>query len=129
MSTIAIVGAGTGLGLSIARVFGKRGFQVAPIARNQEKLDGLVATLEQDGITAAGFAADILDRPSIETAFAQIVERFGAIDVLEFSPAPHTPIPGFVMAGPLEVSPENLQPQLDYYLYGGIVAAHQVCRR
>ncbi|MBB5826681.1 hypothetical protein [Micromonospora carbonacea] len=30
------------------------------------------------------------------------------------------------MAGPLDVTVENIQPQLDYYLYGGITAAQQV---
>lgn len=46
MKTIAIVGAGPGLGLSIAKKFGKNGFQVALVARNEEKLNQLVAVLK-----------------------------------------------------------------------------------
>ena len=78
------------------------------------------------GFDAAGFAADIMDRPSLDGAFARIEERFGAVDVLEFSPAPHDPVPGITMAGSLDATVENVQPQLEYYLYGGMAAARQV---
>jgi hypothetical protein len=40
-----------------------------------------------EGITAAGFAADVGARPSLVAAFAAVRERFGPVDVLEFSPA------------------------------------------
>src|SRR5262249_39234036 len=87
MPTIAIVGAGPGLGLSIARVFGRHDFSVALVSRSQEKLDGLVAELGESGVDAAGFAADVTDRPSLAAAFARITERLGRVDVLEYSPA------------------------------------------
>ncbi|GAC42354.1 SDR family NAD(P)-dependent oxidoreductase [Paenibacillus popilliae] len=38
MKTIAIIGAGPGLGMSLAKKFGEKGFKVAAIARNPEKL-------------------------------------------------------------------------------------------
>ncbi|SHN15327.1 SDR family NAD(P)-dependent oxidoreductase [Cryptosporangium aurantiacum] len=126
MPTIAIVGAGPGLGLAIAQVFGRQGFGVALLSRSQEKLDGLVAQLGEAGIEAAGFAADVLDRPSLTAALAAATERFGSIDVLEYSPAPHTASPTLAMADVLDVTPENLQPQLDYYLYGAVTAANAV---
>jgi NAD(P)-dependent dehydrogenase (short-subunit alcohol dehydrogenase family) len=126
MPTIAIVGAGPGLGLSIAKVFGRNGFSVALAARTQEKLDRLVAELVELGIDAAGFAADVMDRPSLAAAFTRVKDRFGAVDVLEYSPAPHNPVPGITMAGALDVTADNIQPQLDYYLYGGIAATRQV---
>jgi NADP-dependent 3-hydroxy acid dehydrogenase YdfG len=126
MPTIAIVGAGPGLGLSIAKVFGASDFSVALVSRTQEKLDDLAAELSEVGIDAAGFAADVMDRPSLADAFARIKSRFGEVDVLEYSPAPHNPVPGITMTGPLEATLENIQPQLEYYLYGGITAARQV---
>jgi hypothetical protein len=55
-------------------------------ARNQEKLDGQVAELGAEGITAAGFAADVTKDASIKAAFAAAKARFGQIDVLEYSP-------------------------------------------
>lgn len=126
MPTIAIVGAGSGLGLSIAKTFGARGFSVALVSRTQEKLDALAAELTTAGIEAAGFAADVMDPTSIAVAFAAITDRFGAVDVLEYLPAPHTPVPGLSNPGPLEVNRANIQPQLDYYLYGAIAATDQV---
>jgi NAD(P)-dependent dehydrogenase (short-subunit alcohol dehydrogenase family) len=126
MPTIAIVGAGPGLGLEIARVFGNQGFAVALLARSQSKLDGLASTLGAEDIEAAGFAADITDPNSLASGFAAIADRFGAVDVLEFSPAPGPGSPGMGMVDVLELSRENVQPQLDFYLFGGIVAAEQV---
>lgn len=126
MPSIAIVGAGAGLGQSIAKTFGRNGFSVALVSRTQSKLDTLAAELGQAGIEAAGFAADVMDRASLVDTFARIKQRFGTVDVLEYSPAPKSPVPGITMASPLEVTVENIQPQLDYYLYGGITAAQQV---
>lgn len=125
MPTIAIVGAGTGLGLAIARRFGSEGFDVALISRNRGKLDALVAELAADGITAAGFPADVLDRPGLRAALTAAKERFGGIDVLEYSPADAS-------AGPLapvdirQATPENVQPQIEYYLYGAMTATDVV---
>lgn len=125
MSTIAIIGAGPGLGLAIARRFGSEGWSVALISRNQQKLDTLVDVLTADGITAAAFPADVLDRPALTAALGAAAERFGSIDVLEYSPADAT-------AGPLApvdiraATPENVQPQIEYSLYGAMAATAAV---
>ncbi|WP_131767586.1 SDR family NAD(P)-dependent oxidoreductase [Candidatus Protofrankia californiensis] len=127
MSTIAIVGAGPGLGLSIARRFGKEGFTVALVSRSQGRLDDLVGQLEKDGITAAGFAADILDRPALTGALHRATERFGPVDVLEFSPAPkQADDPALTPVSALEVNVENIQQQIDYYVYGAVTAVQAV---
>ncbi|GAA4972733.1 NADP-dependent 3-hydroxy acid dehydrogenase YdfG [Nonomuraea thailandensis] len=126
MPTIAIVGAGPGLGLAIARTFGSRGFDVALIARTKDKLETLVAQLGKEGITAEAFPADVLDRPSLTTALEAAADRFGGIDVLEYSPAPHSPVPGLSMAVPSEVTVDNLQPQIEYNVYGALAAAAAV---
>ncbi|WP_432877486.1 SDR family NAD(P)-dependent oxidoreductase [Kribbella sp. CA-245084] len=126
MSTIAIVGAGPGLGLSIAKTFGRNGFQVALVSRSQEKLDRLTSELKTLDIDAAGFAADLMDRPSLVDALGRIKDRYGDIDVLEYSPAPHDPVPGVTMVDPLQVTVENMQPQIDFYLHGAITAVQQV---
>jgi NAD(P)-dependent dehydrogenase (short-subunit alcohol dehydrogenase family) len=122
MPVIAIVGAGPGMGLSIAKLFGGHGFEVALVARDAAKLGTLIAQLEEQGVSAAAFTGDVTDRPSLVAAFEQIKERLGRVDVLEYSPATRE----VEMAGPLEVTPENLQPQIEYYLYGAVTAAAQV---
>ncbi|HWI10634.1 MAG TPA: SDR family NAD(P)-dependent oxidoreductase [Burkholderiaceae bacterium] len=86
MSTVVVVGAGPLLGKSIAKGFGKRGFNVALIARRAEALQQLVSELQGEGIEAAGFAADITSDHQITEAFDKIKTTFGAVDVLEFSP-------------------------------------------
>ncbi|RSM64531.1 short-chain dehydrogenase [Actinoplanes sp. ATCC 53533] len=126
MPTIVIVGAGAGLGLSIGKVFGRNGYNVALVARDQTKLDALATQLCEYDIEAAGFTADLMDRPSLVDAFDRIKQRFGTIDVLEYSPAPHRPVPGITMAGPLEATVDNLQPQIDFYLHGAVTATQQV---
>lgn len=124
MPTIAIVGAGPGLGLSIAKVFGRNGFSIALISRTQDKLDHLAAELGEAGIDAVGFAADVTQRPSLTDAFARINDRYGRVDVLEFSPSPGMSPES--MIAPLDATVENIQPALDYYLFGGLAAAQQV---
>ncbi|CAM5705998.1 SDR family NAD(P)-dependent oxidoreductase [Streptomyces canus] len=126
MPTLAIIGAGPGMGLAIARTFGSRGFDVALIARTKEKLQALVDQLGQEGITAEAFTADVLDRPSLTAALDAVKVRFGGIDVLEYSPAPHSPVPGHALAAPSEVTVDNMQPQIEYLFYGAITAAQAV---
>ncbi|MCM3506503.1 SDR family NAD(P)-dependent oxidoreductase [Curtobacterium sp. ODYSSEY 48 V2] len=125
MPTIAIVGAGPGLGLAIARTFGKEGFSVALVSRTQAKLDQLAAQLESEGITAKGFTADVLDRPSLTAALQAVKEHFGSIDVLEYSPA-DTAGGVFETVDVRHTTPENVQPQVEYYLYGAMTATAAV---
>jgi NADP-dependent 3-hydroxy acid dehydrogenase YdfG len=122
---IAIVGAGPGLGLAIARRFGREGFQAALISRTQSKLDALAAELAADGIEAVGFAGDVLDRRSLRAALDAAAERFGPIDVLEYSPAPSGEA-DLDRVDVTQVTVENIQPQVEYYVYGGVTAAQAV---
>lgn len=126
MPVIAIVGAGPGLGLSLAKTFGAQDFQVALISWSQEHLDGLVAQLDAAGVEAAGFPADVRVPASLVEAFDGVSDRFDAVDVLEFSPATQLPEPQLTVADPLEVTVENLRPQIEFYLYGAVTAAQQV---
>lgn len=122
MKTIAIVGAGEGLGMSIAKKFGQNGFRVALIARNEEKLNRLVIELEQLGIEAAAFQADILDKEQIEMAFAAIKEKYGFIDVLEYSPTPSIN----TVAPSLDVTEENALYQFQFNVIGALSSVRQV---
>jgi short-subunit dehydrogenase len=54
MPTIALVAAGTRLGLSLGRVFGCHGFDVALIARSEERLGELTEKLASVNAGAAG---------------------------------------------------------------------------
>jgi NADP-dependent 3-hydroxy acid dehydrogenase YdfG len=121
MPVIAIVGAGPGLGLSIAKVFGRHGYQIALISRNETHLAGHVATLSGEGITAEGFAADASSPESLSAALGKAADRFGGIDVLEFSP-----IAGLAMTDPVTLTVDDLRAHVETLLYGAVSAAQAV---
>jgi NAD(P)-dependent dehydrogenase (short-subunit alcohol dehydrogenase family) len=122
MPTIAIMGAGPGMGLAIAQTFGKEGHQVALLSRTPANLEPVVAALAGQGIEAAAFAADVLDRPSIVAGLAAVKQRFGQIDVFEYSPAN----PALPMASSTELTHDNVQIQLDFYVHGAVAAVNEV---
>lgn len=126
MPVIAIVGSGPGLGLSIARRFGREGFAVALISRSAANLAALTADLRRAGIEAAGFEADVRDRPALTAALTAATQRFGQVDVLEYSPAPHGASAGLTMTNVLHVTAENVQAQVEFYVYGAITAVQAV---
>ena len=59
--TIAVFGAGPGMGRSVARRFGREGFRVALVARNQERLAAFTEELAGDGIDATRLAEERAD--------------------------------------------------------------------
>ena len=122
MGNIVIVGAGPGLGMSIAKKFGKNGFRVALIARNEEKLKQLVIELEQLGIEAASFKADILNKDQISLAFTTIKEKYGFIDVVEYSPTPSID----TVTNALDVTEENALYQFQFNVLGAISSIREV---
>jgi NAD(P)-dependent dehydrogenase (short-subunit alcohol dehydrogenase family) len=124
MSTLAIVGAGPGLGLAIARTFGSRGYNIALISRNRAKLDALIDQLAAEGITAAAFPADVLDRESLTRALGEAAAYFGGIDVLEYSPVGTAADTKLTL--PSGTAPEDLQQQIEFQLYGAIAATSAV---
>lgn len=122
MPTIAIMGAGPGMGLAIAQTFGKEGHQVALLSRTPANLEAVVAALADQGIEAEAFAADVLDRPSIVSGLAAVKQRFGQIDVFEYSPGN----PALPMASSTGLTHDNVQIQLDFYVHGAVAAVNQV---
>lgn len=68
MKTIAIVGAGPGLGLSLAKKFGEKGFRVAVISRNPDKLSIILKKLRELNIEAQSFVADVTDLAALKQA-------------------------------------------------------------
>lgn len=122
LKTIAIVGAGPGVGMAVAERFGAEGFRVALVARNAEKLEGMVKALQERGIEAAAFIADIRDRAGLVAALGQAIAAFGAIDVLEYSPTPTSES----LLPPREMTEENEQLHLEMGVLGAITAVRTV---
>ncbi|MBL1112784.1 SDR family NAD(P)-dependent oxidoreductase [Streptomyces sp. 110] len=124
MTSIAIVGAGPQLGLAIARTFGSHGLDVALISRDRDKLDDLVGTLTTEGITAAAFPADVLDRGALTQALKDAATQFGRIDVLEYSPV--GTFGSTTLTSPADTEPPHVQHEIEFQLYGAMTATKAV---
>jgi NADP-dependent 3-hydroxy acid dehydrogenase YdfG len=80
-SVVAITGASAGVGRAVAVAFGRNGWRVALIARGPERLASAAQAVEEVGGQALVFPADVADAGAIEAAAAEIVARWGRIDV------------------------------------------------
>jgi len=105
--TILITGASTGIGKSTAELFQSKGWNVVATMRNPE--DGAdLAALENVLVTRL----DVTDAKSIDTAVAEALENFGAIDVLLNNA-------GYGAYGPLEsFEMERIKRQFDTNVIG-----------
>jgi short-subunit dehydrogenase len=84
---VAIAGMGEGIALAIARRFGREGFAIAMLARNEKKLQYFQQSLEAEGYEAQYFIADAGNETSLESAFASIRETLGNPEVLIYNAA------------------------------------------
>jgi NADP-dependent 3-hydroxy acid dehydrogenase YdfG len=126
MPAIALVAAGARLGLSLGKVFGGHGFDVALIARSEERLGELPGKLAAEGVAAAGFPADVTDRSALAAALGSAAGRFGRIEVLHYSSPGAGTTETLRSTGALDVTVDNLQPQIECICYGGITATRAV---
>lgn len=122
MATLAIVGAGPGLGAAVARRFGREGFAVALISRDQSKLDALAAELADDGVSARGYSADVRDAAALEQALASAAADLGPITALQYSPLPARAY----LEPVLDLTPELALDALSFSALGLITAARVV---
>jgi NADP-dependent 3-hydroxy acid dehydrogenase YdfG len=121
-SSIVIVGAGPNLGAAVARRFGREGFAVGLVARNEEKLAGLADQLGADGLTAAYAAADIRDTDALSAAIGGLAERLGDVEVLEYSPLPAREF----MKPILETTADDVRGPLEFSVLGAVAAVTAV---
>jgi NADP-dependent 3-hydroxy acid dehydrogenase YdfG len=120
--SLVIVGAGPNLGLAIARRFGREGFSVGLVSRNQAKLDDLAGQLRSDGITAAAAAADIRDSDALAAAIRSLAGELGEVEVLEYSPLPAREF----MKPILETTADDVRGPLEFSVLGAVAAAQAV---
>ncbi|GGV27844.1 short-chain dehydrogenase [Streptomyces filipinensis] len=122
MNSIAIVGAGPGLGAAVARRFGREGFEVALFARDRGRLDMLVGDLDESGVRARGFVADVRRPQELAGALERAAGEVGTIEVLQYSPVPHRDF----MRPVLETGPRDLVGPVEFSVYGPVAAVQQV---
>ena len=116
--TALIVGAGRGLSASLARRFAKEGMKVALASRDPSKLDALC---RETG--AIAYACDVSDARQVEGLFAQVDEKFPALDVAVFNPSAR-------QRAPLtDLDPKEVQRALTVTAMGGFLVAQQAAKR
>ncbi len=77
-----VTGAGVGIGRAIAETFANFGADVAVCDRDRANLDLTAAAITAAGRQVITGELDVRDREAVELHVAQVVERFGRIDVL-----------------------------------------------
>jgi NAD(P)-dependent dehydrogenase (short-subunit alcohol dehydrogenase family) len=98
-----VTGGARGLGLVIARQLVARGAKVAICSRTAEELEIAAADLRHRGGDVIAHPCDVTDIAQVEGLTAQIVERWGGIDLL------------FNVAGVIEVGPFDSMTTDDFH--------------
>ncbi|WP_095053025.1 SDR family oxidoreductase [Pseudomonas sp. Irchel s3b2] len=79
---VVITGASSGIGEASARLLAKQGAHVVLGARRFDRLETLVAELNEAGQSAAFRAVDVTRRDDMQAFIDFAVERFGRVDVI-----------------------------------------------
>lgn len=79
---VVITGGSSGIGKALAEVFGKNGSRVLITGRNKADLERAVTELQEKGVEAAGFQADVSQVEDNQKMAAEAIRLYGRIDVL-----------------------------------------------
>jgi NAD(P)-dependent dehydrogenase (short-subunit alcohol dehydrogenase family) len=71
-----------GLGAALARGFGREGYRVVITARRLDRLQALADVMAQEGAQALPIACDVTHRAKVNNLSAEIVARWGAVQIL-----------------------------------------------
>lgn len=77
-----VTGASSGLGAHFAKVLASAGAKVVVAARRAEKLDALVASIQENGGEAIAVTMDVTNSASVVSAFDMAEKSYGTVDIL-----------------------------------------------
>ncbi|MEE4212092.1 MAG: SDR family oxidoreductase [Parvularcula sp.] len=81
MRNVVITGGSAGIGRAAARAFAKKGYSVAVIARDRERLEDTEKELTSMGVRCCTVSADVGDHAALEAAAETIEAELGPIDI------------------------------------------------
>jgi short-subunit dehydrogenase len=84
---VIIIGAGPGLSTGLAEKFGKEGFTIGLISRNERKLTQQVSELKVLNIDAHFATADAYDKDSLTNALSKLQSKIGKVHTLVYNAA------------------------------------------
>jgi uncharacterized protein len=109
---VLVTGGSSGLGRAIAAAFATRQARVIVAARGAEALERVAVELRQQGLDVTAIPADLTDQASVEALVAQIIERYGRLDVLVNNAGRSS------RRAVLDTTPEDFQALMDLNLLG-----------
>ncbi|MCL4522829.1 MAG: 3-oxoacyl-[acyl-carrier-protein] reductase [Acidobacteria bacterium] len=77
-----VTGASQGIGRVTAMALAEAGARVAAAARNAEKLNAVVAEINQAGGVALAVPMDVADGEQVKAGVKQVLEKFGKLNIL-----------------------------------------------
>jgi 3-oxoacyl-[acyl-carrier protein] reductase len=77
-----VTGASQGIGHACALALARQGATVAAAARNQQRLEELVAEITNSGGKASAFVIDVADEDQVKSGIRSALTQFGKIDIL-----------------------------------------------
>lgn len=92
---VLVTGGSRGLGLELAREFGRRGAELAIIARSADELAAAVEDLHGRGVRVFAWQGDLSRQADVEAGIEAVVAHYGRIDVLVNNA-------GVVQVGPMQ---------------------------
>lgn len=116
--TIIVAGHGPGISDAVARRFGREGYQVALVARSEDRLARAAEALGSEGITARAFPADVGEPNAVRMLVRRVSDKLGPIAVLHWN--------AFVrQAGDLLAAPDELRTVFDVGVHGLLTAVQE----
>ncbi|MBW3639005.1 MAG: SDR family oxidoreductase [Actinobacteria bacterium] len=79
--TAVVTGGTAGIGRATVRRLAARGWDVAVLARGQERLDATVREVQDAGRRALGISVDVADSAAVEAAAGRVESELGPIDL------------------------------------------------
>lgn len=79
---VLVTGAASGMGRATAHLFADEGAHVAVTDLGTDRVDTVVREITDAGLSAHGWAMDVADAEQVAGVVAEIVERFGGLDIV-----------------------------------------------
>jgi NAD(P)-dependent dehydrogenase (short-subunit alcohol dehydrogenase family) len=118
-----VTGAGSGIGRAVAELFAAEGAAVALAGLSLPALEAAAAAIRQrTGAAAAALQLDVRSEEQVERAVAEVLRRFGRIDILVNSAGVLKPVPF------LELTAEEWDRQMDTNARGAFLVSRAVAR-
>lgn len=121
-----VTGGGTGIGKGISHALAEAGASVAIVQSTLEKAAQAAEELTAEGHQVLPFCADISSRQMVQNLVAEVIEKFGRIDILVNNAA----LTGAKAAAPfLDLSDELLERTIDVNLKGTFIVSQEAARK